>query len=102
MAYCRFGGESLSYFLPHQHTVLLLLLTVPPIALLIFLVSAGGPTNKLLPVSTIPTHPLLQPIFKSSPKANLRWKISIRFKQIVQVVYSNYAGSMFYLPAEFE
>ena len=41
-------------------------------ALFMALVSSGGPTNKLLPVSTIPTQPPLHPSAALSPKASLK------------------------------
>ena len=47
-------------------------LTVPPMALFMALVSSGGPTNKLLPVSTIPTQPPLHPSAALSPRASLK------------------------------
>ena len=52
------------------------MLTVPPIALLMALVSTGGPTRRLLPVSTIPTQPPVQPMVLSSPKESLKMQSS--------------------------
>ena len=55
--------------------------TVPPIALLMALVSTGGPTRRLLPVSTIPTQPPLQPMVLSSPKESLKMQLKSNSNQ---------------------